>query len=180
MTNPPLNADRIYRSGPTTARLMHRAFEPADARAFFALNSNEDVMRFTGEAPLPSEEVALTAIESYVDFERYGYGRWACVYHGRVIGFSGMKYLPEHEVVDLGYRFLPEYWGQGFATESARACVDFAFTTMGVHELWAFVLPKNKASIRVLEKLDFERDDRIKDAEYPEALSYIVRAKTQD
>lgn len=162
----------VFKRGPTTRRLEHRAFEPADADAFFALNSNAEVMRWTGETPLASVEAARRAIAAYPDFERCGYGRWACVFEGRVIGFAGMKFLPEFGVTDLGYRLLPEYWGRGLATESARACVEFAFARLELDALWAFVLPENAASIRVLEELDFHRDGSLRDLEYPRALSF--------
>ena len=70
----------------------------------------------------------------------------------------GLKYLPELDVVDVGYRFHPEYWGQGFATEACAASLEFGFGTLGLHEIVAFVLPNNGASIRVLEKVDMQPD----------------------
>ncbi len=72
-----------YRTGPTTARLEHRALTADDAEAFFALNSHPEVMRFTGEPPLRSLQEARDAIASYPDFDRVGYGRWACALKDR-------------------------------------------------------------------------------------------------
>ena len=168
-------AVEVFRRGPTTARLEHRAFEAGDAETFYALNSHPEVMRLTGETPFPSLQAARDAIAAYPDFDTVGYGRWACILEGKVIGFSGLKYLPELDVVDLGYRFFPEHWGHGFATESGRACVDFAFERLGLTSVHAFVLPDNLASVRVLKKLGFEPDGSVSDPEYPEALSYVVR-----
>ena len=149
-----------YRTGPETERLLHRAMTVEDAEAFFAFNGNPDVMRRTGEPPLPSLEAAREAIENYPDFDEVGYGRWACVLKqtGAVIGFCGLKYLPDLDAVDVGYRFLPEYWGRGLATEACRASLDFGFRTIGLDEVIALVLPDNSASIRVLEKVGMQFD----------------------
>ena len=72
------------------------------------------------------------------------------------IGFAGLKYLDDMDEVDLGYRFAKEYWGKGIATEAAKACVDYGFNKLGLSRIIAMVLPQNKGSIRVLEKLNFK------------------------
>lgn len=145
----------IYRTGPETDRLLHRVPVTDDAAALFALNGNPLVMRYTGEPLLTSVDEARRKIETYADFETIGYGRWLCVLKrtGSVIGFCGLKYLPEFDEVDVGYRFLPEYWGQGLATEACAASVDFAFQTLKLQRVIGLVLPENVASIRVLEKV---------------------------
>lgn len=143
-----------YRTGPETKRLQHRAFTLDDAEAFFALNSNPDIMRFTGEPMLSSVDEARTAIASYPDFDERGYGRWASVLKETqtIIGFCGLKYLADLDAVDVGYRFLPQYWGRGLATEACIASLDFGFNTLRLEEIIGLVLPENAASIRVLEK----------------------------
>ena len=112
-----------HRVGPTTERLFHRAMQPEDAEAFFVLNSNPEVLRHTGEPPLHSVAEARERIEAYEDFDTIGYGRWGSFLAetGAMIGFCGLKYLPEMDEVDIGYRFLPEYWGRGLATEAGTA-----------------------------------------------------------
>lgn len=144
-------------TGPTTKRLLHRAITPDDAEAFFALNSNPDVMRYTGEPPLESVEQARDAIEAYPDFTTLGYGRWGCFLRDtdQLIGFCGLKYLDDLDpgAVDVGFRFLPEHWGKGYATEAATASLAFGFETIGLDRIIALVLPENAASIRVLEKI---------------------------
>lgn len=143
-----------YRTGPETKRLAHRAFAVSDAEAFFTLNSNPDVMRFTGEPLLPSLDAAKHALANYPDFDEFGYGRWACVLKETqsIIGFCGLKYLSDLAVVDVGYRFLPQYWGRGLASEACMASLDFGFSKLGLDQIIGFVLPDNAASIRVLEK----------------------------
>jgi ribosomal-protein-alanine N-acetyltransferase len=152
-----------YTTGPETERLLHRAFAVGDAEGFFALNSHPDVVSMTGEPGLPSVDAAREAIASYPDFDTVGYGRWGCVLKdtGALIGFCGLKFLPEFDVVDVGYRFLPDYWGQGFATEAGQASMEFGFETLGLKQIFGFVLPENSASIHVLEKLGMHSDGEL-------------------
>jgi ribosomal-protein-alanine N-acetyltransferase len=147
-----------YRTGPETERLVLRAFEPEDAEALFELRTDPEVTRYTGEPPPRSLDEVRREISAYPDFERYGFGRWACVYKPdrRIIGFAGLKFLEEIGEVDLGYRFLPTYWGRGLATEAATASIDFGFRTLGLEYIIGLVMHENTASIRVLEKVGME------------------------
>lgn len=165
-----------YRTGPETERLEHRPFTGDDAETVFALNGNPEVMRFTGETLCPSIDAARELIENYPDFDTVGYGRWACVLKEtqRVIGFCGLKYLADLGTTDVGYRFLPEYWGQGLATEACIASLDFGFQTIGLDEIIGLVLPENAASIRVLEKAGMQRDGEVIE-DGLRALRYIKR-----
>lgn len=149
-----------YRIGPETQRLTLRAMTIDDAAAFYALNSHPDVMRLTGEPPLQSEDEARKAIAAYPDFDKVGYGRWGCVLKESqsVIGFCGLKYLDDLNEVDIGYRFLPEYWGQGLATEACVATMAFGFDVLKLDRIIGLVLPENTASIRVLQKIGMRHD----------------------
>ena len=149
-----------YRCGPETDRLEHRAFTVDDAESFYALKSHPDVIRFTGEPPLPSLDAAREVIANYPDFDEVGYGRWACILRETqaVIGFCGLKYLTDLDEVDVGYRFLPEFWGRGLATEACAASLEFGFTTLRLDQIIGLVLPDNTASTRVLEKVGMQAD----------------------
>lgn len=138
-----------------TDRLLLREFVEDDAGAFFAFNSDPEVMRYTGQDPTASVEEAGEMIRAYPDYEAHGYGRWAVVYKpdDRVVGFNGLKYLDDLEETDLGYRFLGEYWGRGIATESSLAIVRHGFEVLKLDHIIGLVLPENKASIRVLQKV---------------------------
>lgn len=151
---------KSYRIGPETERLLLRAMTVQDASCFYSLNSHPEVMRFTGESACTSVAAATSAIREYPDFGTVGFGRWGCYLRGRekLIGFCGLKYLPDVGEVDLGYRFLPEYWGQGLATEACRASVKFGFHTIQLQQIIAHVMPENTASIRVLEKVNMQLD----------------------
>lgn len=152
-----------HRTGPQTKRLEHRALTVQDAAAFFALNSHPDVMRFTGEPPLTSLDEAREAIANYPDFKTVGYGRWGCVLKEtqEIIGFCGLKYLSDLEEVDVGFRFLPQYWGQGLATEACTASITYGFEELGLGCIIGVVLPENTRSIRVLEKVGMVSEGNI-------------------
>lgn len=140
-----------------------RAHEPRDAEALYRLNSNPQVLRLAHEPPMPSVEAAREGIETYPDWDAHGFGRWACVLRSAgedsaPIGFCGLKYLDDLGEIDIGYRFLPEYWGRGLATEAGLATLAFGFETLDLETIVAYVLPENAASRRVLTKLGLRRD----------------------
>ena len=89
------------------------------------------------------------------DYEQYGYGRWAVVYkpENRVIGFAGLKYLPEFCETDIGYRVLPAYWNQGLTTEMCTPIIGYGFEHFNLNKIIGIALPDNIASCRVLEKI---------------------------
>ena len=105
-------------------RLLIRPFQLGDEQAMYALNSNPIVQKYTGDTLVKSVEQARDILQNIVlkDYKKYGYGRLAVLYkpENKLIGFTGIKYLPEMGgESDLGYRFLPDYWGQGIATETS-------------------------------------------------------------
>lgn len=163
-------------NGPTTDRMLHRAFTVDDAEVAFALNSNPLVMRYTAEPMAQSLEATRQHIADYPDFEKVGYGRWACVLKEteQIIGFCGLKYLEDLDEVDIGYRFFPEYWGQGLATEACRASLEFGFSQLQLKQIIGLVVPENAASIRVLEKVGMQSEGEF-DYDGTLALRYSIR-----
>lgn len=141
----------------TTGRLLLREFTEDDAADFHALNSNPEVIRYTGDGGTTSVEHARQGLleRPLADYRKHGFGRLACLDRasGRLIGFCGLKYLDELAEVDLGYRFLPEFWGRGLATEAGRAVLDLGFTVLRLERIIGLVEPENVRSVRVLEKL---------------------------
>ena len=142
-----------------TERLLLREFDEGDAVPFYLMGSDPGVLRYLADpgGGLTGVDHALEVLRSrsIADYRTYGYGRWACVLKasGEVIGFAGLKYLPDVQEVDIGYRLLPAYWGRGLATEAARAVLDYGRTRLGVGRVIGLVDPANVASVRVLEKL---------------------------
>jgi RimJ/RimL family protein N-acetyltransferase len=146
-----------------TERLIIRPFTLDDAEAYLPLVSDPDVIRYTGEEPQTSVEAArgILAARPLRDYALHGFGRMACIEKrsGRLIGFSGLKFLEELQEVDIGYRFLPAYWGKGYATESAHAIMRHGTEERGISRIIGLVQPENAASANVLLKLGlgFER-----------------------
>ena len=149
-----------------TGRLILRRFVERDLDAFYQLCSRPEVIRYAQSAPIASREAALEFMYAapFHDYATYGYGRFACVWKetGDVIGFSGVKYVPEINDTELGYRFLPEFWGLGLATEAGRASINFARSDLGLQRLVAMVHPDNVASENVLAKLGFAVEKQLR------------------
>ncbi len=86
--------------------------------------------------------------------ERHGFSLWPVELKetGEVIGVAGLVHLQDGPEVEVGYRFLERHWGNGYATEAARAAVAFGFEELRLDRIVAVTLPDNHASRRVLEK----------------------------
>ncbi len=139
-----------------TSRLTLREFSINDADDLYQLNLNPEVIKYTGDPPFKSLAEAKQFVSDYNAYRKTGYGRWAVIEKStnKFIGWCGLKYHPEG-YIDLGFRFFQETWGNGFATESSQVCIQYAKTKLNLQYLIGRVLPENRASIRVLEKLGF-------------------------
>lgn len=140
-------------------RLLIRPFKEGDELAIYELNSNPLVQKYTGDVMIDSVEQAKHMLKSIVfkDYEEYGFGRLAVIYKPdyKLIGFTGFKYLPEVSGADLGYRFMPEYWGKGIATESSIMSLDYGFNKLKKEMFLGFAEADNIASTHVLKKMGF-------------------------
>jgi len=141
-----------------TPRLGLRYFQLQDVEDFFELGSDPEIIRYAEPRPLADLEEARNVLISapLADYTRYGYGRLAVVYKQtrELIGFCGIKYLRELRQNEIGYRFKRRFWGQGLATEAARATLEDARERLGMARVIALILQGNEASVRVAEKLD--------------------------
>jgi len=144
-----------------TKRLRLRLFTLADVQIMFELNSDPEVIKYAEATPARDVQEARQRLEQgpLADYENHGYGRFAVELKetGNVIGFCGIKYLPEIDLPEIGYRYLKEYWGRGIGTEAARVCVDFARDDLKIKKLIALIVPENTGSIKVAEKLGMSK-----------------------
>jgi len=149
-----------------TARLALHQFAAADAAGFFALNNDPEVMRYTGDEPFADEAAARAFLLAYDHYARYGYGRWSLYRRetGEYAGFCGLKYTPEKDEVDLGFRLMRRYWGQGLATEAARAALRLGFERYDLTRIVGRAMAANAASQRVLVKVGMVPVGRFQEA----------------
>jgi [ribosomal protein S5]-alanine N-acetyltransferase len=141
-----------------THRLILREWKESDAAFLLELNSNPEVVKYTGDPPFKSLTAATKFIQAYDHYEKHGYGRWLCVLkeNSIPIGWCGLKWDEHEELIDLGYRFLQSHWNQGFATEAGLASLVVGFTHFHMKEIICRAMELNLPSFRVMEKMGFK------------------------
>lgn len=142
-----------------TARLTYRDVRADDAPHLVPILMDPEVKRYW---PRPStrEEVDGWIERLLARYETEGRTYWlaARLDTGEVIGHVGLLHqeIGGAKEIGLGYVFAKEHWGQGFATEAARACLTFGFEAMGLRRIIAAIRPENAPSLRVAERLAME------------------------
>jgi len=147
----------------STERLVLRPVTGDDHPALLAHWTEPDVRRYLFDgAPLSSAEVAETIEESIGDFAAHGYGIWLIELGSGtgsgpspgpgLVGTAGLRPL-EESGLEIFYSLAPGAWGHGYATEAARAVVEFALGSLGLPEVLAEVDEGNAASVAVVKRL---------------------------
>ncbi|MGZ4167953.1 MAG: GNAT family N-acetyltransferase [Solirubrobacteraceae bacterium] len=112
--------------------------------------------------PPTRDDVRAGLVDKRDHWARHGFGLWLLRDRdsGEMVGRGGLQYTDAIGgfAVEAAWAIIPRRWGQGLATELARASVEVAFGPLGVHELIAITLPDNHASRRVMEKAGFAYD----------------------
>lgn len=149
----------------TTERLSLRHFHLSEAEALTQVFGDADVMRFGPGVQTQAwiEAWLHTCLENY---QKLGYGPWAVVEktQATLLGYCGLFYFPDvagQPEVELGYRFVRRYWGQGYATEATQAVCEYGFRVLGLSRLIALIDPHNLASIRVAEKIGMQYEKAV-------------------
>ncbi|HWA46116.1 MAG TPA: GNAT family N-acetyltransferase [Hypericibacter adhaerens] len=146
-----------------TPRLLLRPWRADDLPAFAAINADPAVME---HFPSPLDRSASDALADRIQahFDRHGFGLWAVERPGQddFIGFVGLA-MPRFTAhftpcFEVGWRLARAHWGRGYATEGARAALDFGFGPAGLEEIVSFTVPANRRSIAVMERLGMKRD----------------------
>ena len=146
-----------------TERLILRELLEEDEEALFELDSDPEVHRYLGNHPVQTmEQIRLVIAFIRQQYEDNGIGRWAVVEKssGKFIGWSGLKFFRDEvnghqDFYELGYRFMKKHWGKGFATEAAKASVQYGFKELKLNEVFAMTDVNNTASKHVLDKTGF-------------------------
>jgi ribosomal-protein-alanine N-acetyltransferase len=162
-----------------TPRLLIRLFQPTDDHDLFLLLSDPDVMQYSLKGPYSqamSNQFLNDTIKSY---QERPFGIYAVILKNEqtFIGFCG--FFPQHidnkAEVELGYRLLKKYWQQGYATEAASACKDYAVNQLHLKKLVSIIEPNNMASRRVSEKIGFTLEQKTQFHQIP-VLIYSYEA----
>ena len=146
-----------------TERLRLRAWCDSDLEPFAALNADPVVMEHF-PAPLTSEESDVFVEIVQQRWRDGGPSWWAVevVEGAPFIGFVGLSTVrfdaPFTPAVEIGWRLAREHWGQGYASEAARAAIDHGFDVLGLDEIVSFTVVANTSSRRVMEKIGMRYD----------------------
>jgi len=145
-----------------TPRLLIRKWQlPRDMDDAFAIYGDPQVMHFIPGGAWPREKVQTYIERKMAHDERDGYGIWPVVLksENRVIGECGITQIPGWEPdIEIAWIFSKAYHGQGYATEAARAVMDFAFSELHIARLYALIDRFNAPSIAVANRLGMHYD----------------------
>lgn len=157
-----------------TERLVLRRWLQRDRGPFAAMNADPEVMAHF-PALLSREESDALVERIEAGFDQHGFGLWALEVRstGAFIGFTGLA-VPSFEAaftpaVEIGWRLQRSAWGQGYATEAARAALEVAFDEIGLHEVVSFTSTLNEQSLAVMHRLGMTHDPA-DDFDHPRVL----------
>ena len=163
-------------SGPTleTERLLLRRWRERDRDALAALNADPEVMEHLPGTLTPEESgQLLRRIDR--QFEEFGFGLWAVdiKWAKKFIGFCGLA-VPTFQThftpaVEIGWRFAKDQWGSGYASEAAKAVLDFGFEKVDLEQILSWTIPANQRSQRVMQRLGMKRATEL-DFDHPRLL----------
>lgn len=146
-------------------RLRLRELRNSDLEGMYELDSNPNVHKYLGNKPIKTKAEAQKILDSVIQqYTERGIGRFAVIEKasGDFIGWSGLRLNTEYNMngftkyYDVGYRLIERFWGKGYATESGKASVDYAFNTMKLPELYATTEISNQASHYALLKIGLQ------------------------
>jgi [ribosomal protein S5]-alanine N-acetyltransferase len=138
-----------------TSRLRLREFLSQDADALAAVLGDPVTMQYY-PAAFEHKGVQEWIGKSIARYQRDGYGLWAMMLKssGEVIGDCGcvLQEVEDRNEVEVGYHVRRDLWGNGYATEAAKACMEYAFAKLGARRVISMIRPENLQSRRVAEK----------------------------
>ncbi|QIF46313.1 GNAT family N-acetyltransferase [Aeromonas veronii] len=149
-----------------SSRLILREMIATDAPFILELLNDSDFYRYIGDRGIRTLEQAQEYIQQgpAVSYARYGHGLYLVERKedGASLGICGLIKRDTLEQVDIGYAFLPQYRGQGYAIEAAQAAIADGKSRLGIGQVVAIVTPGNERSIGLLAKLGLVRSRLVK------------------
>jgi len=136
-----------------------------DAEAYFLINQDPQVIEFL-RGSLTMQQVCDFILAANKHQDELGYTLFAAELKEseQLIGFIGLchtdYFFPEYgtSAVEVGWRLGSQYWNKGYATEGAKACLEYGWNRVGLSEIIAFTVPANLRSLRVMERIGMIRD----------------------
>lgn len=145
-----------------TKRLYLRKMYHADFEAICRIMQDGQTM-YAYEGAFSDSEVNEWIDRQLARYEQFGFGLWAVVLKstGKVIGQCGLTVQPwkDDRVLEIGYLFRRDCWHNGYATEAAIACRDYAFNVLGAKNVCSIIRDTNTASQNVALRVGMHRDD---------------------
>jgi ribosomal-protein-alanine N-acetyltransferase len=172
-----------------TDRLLLRRWTDADLEPFAAMNADPIVMQHM-QGPMSDEASDAFANRIEAHWDEHGWGLWAVEVPGvaSFIGYVGLwpaDYVAPG-MVEVGWRLATSHWGNGYATEAARASLRFGFEDVGLEEIVSFTVPQNIRSRRVMERIGLLRDSardfdhpRVDPVAYPHLVAHVMYRLTR-
>ena len=161
-----------------TERLIVKQFVfETDAGYFFAVNGDEEVMRYI-RSPKSREECDMFLKKNIEGYKTNPLmGRWAVFEKASGIFVGSFAFIPVEKTNDsqLGYALLKEYWGKGFATELMRDGIKHVFEKTKLNEVYGLTQAENIASQKVLLKVGFTPYKTYKENDGVDVCSFILR-----
>lgn len=172
-----------------TPRLLLRAWAAEDAEAHNAMCRDPRVSAMLGSVPDPTDSAAVVQRQNALRAE-HGYCFWALEHEGRFGGWCGLKpgKAPIEGELEIGWSLDPALWGNGLATEAARACLEFAWRETREPAVVAITAATNRASQAVMQRLgmkrrpngDFDHSDLGADSPLLAHVTYDIRRPSHD
>lgn len=137
-----------------------RALEPIDLDFLFSVENNESFWEISSTQTPFSKYILQKYIENaHQDiYEAKQYRFVICNTQNIPVGMIDLfDFNPQHKRVGVGILILPEYQGNGFGSEALEMVIDYAFTYLNVHQIFANITAENKKSITMFEKFNFEK-----------------------
>lgn len=138
-----------------TKRLILREMSQADFPALCKILRDDEVM-YAYEGAFTEEEARDWLDRQLMRYQEFGFGLWAVVLKetGRMIGQCGVTMQPYNggQIMEVGYLFQKEFWHQGYASEAAIGCKEYAFDKLGANEIYSIIRDTNVASQNVAKR----------------------------
>jgi RimJ/RimL family protein N-acetyltransferase len=163
-----------------TERLIVRGIEFSDLDAFAALCADPVAMQYMGDGKtLERETVEKWIGICHQKYAERGFGTSAVVEKasGKFIGFCGVIHDDNVDFYEIIYAFAQDCWGKGYATEAAKATLDYVFGMSQLSEIYATIHAKNEASIKMMAKLGMEYQKTEIEEDGHGTAYYLIRRK---